>query len=280
MLHYFSVIIAILLISSPSWAQSTSRYQKIENRDCEIWNPNPLPNETINWTGKCVDGKGSGKGIIAWGNVVDGKARVSVSDVTLKSGKHQGYGEHFSASGRNVKVTYDEGKRITTNDLNYGNSFEQRSRAKEEIKNADIPHGLITGIDKAILKSIVENAGMTFVKDGYISNKPAVIFKDDSGFQYVALGQACSAVCKGLNLMGEFTRDTPISFSEINTQNMKYAAASVMRYDTDPKKYTVSHYLILDHGKQPANIKINITTFVALNKKIAENLGARQEKEE
>ena len=33
---------------------------------CHVWNPYPAPEETVTWSGRCVDGKVSGKGRVVW----------------------------------------------------------------------------------------------------------------------------------------------------------------------------------------------------------------------
>lgn len=34
--------------------------------DCLVYSPNPIPNETITWSGDCIDGKASGSGELTW----------------------------------------------------------------------------------------------------------------------------------------------------------------------------------------------------------------------
>lgn len=37
-----------------------------ETTGCKIWNSNPIPNESISWSGECVNGKAHGNGILIW----------------------------------------------------------------------------------------------------------------------------------------------------------------------------------------------------------------------
>ena len=50
---------------------------------CYIWNPNPQPEETVAWSGRCVDGKVSGMGRAVWEFREDG-----VSMLTWSEGNH------------------------------------------------------------------------------------------------------------------------------------------------------------------------------------------------
>ena len=33
---------------------------------CKVWNPHPQPNETVNWSGSCVNGLAQGPGSLQW----------------------------------------------------------------------------------------------------------------------------------------------------------------------------------------------------------------------
>ena len=54
---------------------------------CYLWNPNPLPEETVAWSGSCVDGKASGKGKTDWRYRKDGQWKTSSSEGELREGK-------------------------------------------------------------------------------------------------------------------------------------------------------------------------------------------------
>ena len=42
-------------------------WMEVENRPgCYLWTPSPLPEETVAWSGACVEGKASGRGKTAW----------------------------------------------------------------------------------------------------------------------------------------------------------------------------------------------------------------------
>ena len=58
------VLCAILLITTyikaaePNWS--------ITDKGCKVWNPKPQPNESVKWSGECIDGKAHGNGILTW----------------------------------------------------------------------------------------------------------------------------------------------------------------------------------------------------------------------
>jgi hypothetical protein len=60
-----------------------------DSKGCKVWNPNPQPNETITWSGGCVNGLAEGEGILVW--FKDGK-QVSEDKGTFRAGKLEGPG--------------------------------------------------------------------------------------------------------------------------------------------------------------------------------------------
>lgn len=54
---------------------------------CYLWNPHPKPEETVTWSGACVDGKASGKGEAAWRFRKDGESKTSSSKGEYRDGR-------------------------------------------------------------------------------------------------------------------------------------------------------------------------------------------------
>jgi hypothetical protein len=46
--------------------ETKSRWQKVDNQNCEIWNELPRPQETVTWSGGCNSGKAKGMGHLKW----------------------------------------------------------------------------------------------------------------------------------------------------------------------------------------------------------------------
>jgi hypothetical protein len=44
--------------AEPNWITTDKR--------CKVWNPNPQPNESVTWSGECINGKAHGNGILIW----------------------------------------------------------------------------------------------------------------------------------------------------------------------------------------------------------------------
>jgi len=59
--------------------------------DCLIYSPNPIPNETVSWSGACVEGKASGPGELTW--YLHGEA-TGVYAGEFSEGKPQGRGNY------------------------------------------------------------------------------------------------------------------------------------------------------------------------------------------
>ena len=66
---------------------------------CAVWDPLPVPDQSVSWTGECRDGKASGPGVLTisrLGRLVERNEGVFVD------GKHSGHGVRVNASGRYV----------------------------------------------------------------------------------------------------------------------------------------------------------------------------------
>ncbi|MCY4395717.1 MAG: SH3 domain-containing protein [Rhodospirillaceae bacterium] len=87
--------------SGPGWMVA-------ENQLCEVWNPNPEPNETVTWSGDCVEGKTSGAGRLVWRS---GKETTTVFEGEYRNGKPHGRGTFTFSPGDRYEGEYRNGKR-------------------------------------------------------------------------------------------------------------------------------------------------------------------------
>ncbi len=113
----------------------TGRWQ-LDQNGCKVWNPAPVPNESVTWTGECVKGIASGYGVETWykdGNVGPiiigtilndrfvGEVSVNYPDESIYRGRLRssgtggpdGDGLLTSKSGRIFRVSYNNGKRVS-----------------------------------------------------------------------------------------------------------------------------------------------------------------------
>ena len=77
----------------PDWITAT-------NQPCKIWNPNPVPNESVTWSGGCTDGYASGTGVLRW--TLNGKLDVEYQG-RYANGKRNGHGVLLTADGRRIE---------------------------------------------------------------------------------------------------------------------------------------------------------------------------------
>ena len=64
---------------------------------CKIWNPHPQPNETVSWSGACVNGLAQGSGNLQWLN--DNKP-YEKDEGEWKEGRQSGRGTQDWSAGR------------------------------------------------------------------------------------------------------------------------------------------------------------------------------------
>jgi len=235
--------------------ESTAKYSKVQQRDCYVWNQVPVANETVYWSGACVDGYGEGKGTIVYSVVKNGVSEISMSEGTLKKGKLVGAGIAYFVNGTSAKRFYVNGR------------YARAANDSEYEKTPD----LIKSVDESSLKSILTKAGMTISNSGVAGNNPYVVFTHTNGIKYSAYGTACkddATECLGMSFYATFTRSSLVDLSEVNAENLKYALVSIYRSADNVNALNVSRYMILDYGQPFENIKSNLTNFINISENV------------
>lgn len=91
---------------TPCWMET------INQPGCHMWNPYPAPEETVTWSGACVDGKASGKGKVFWRFREDGPWRTFRGEGELRDGKTKiGHWVVFYSDGDRAEGPYVDDKR-------------------------------------------------------------------------------------------------------------------------------------------------------------------------
>lgn len=121
-------------ISQQSSPQLVTGRWDTDTNGCKVWNPAPVPNEAVTWSGDCVNGFANGYGTETWyedgkvGNVIigtivngrfSGTVTVNYPNKTVYKGRlsysgqggPDGDGLYTSTSGRVFHVSYLNGKR-------------------------------------------------------------------------------------------------------------------------------------------------------------------------
>jgi len=74
---------SILSQHMKEYGSETSSWMTDKKTGCKFWNPKPRLNESISWSGECVNGKAHGIGILRW--YING-IEVSLDTITAKNG--------------------------------------------------------------------------------------------------------------------------------------------------------------------------------------------------
>jgi hypothetical protein len=102
--HRITLVAALMLLTSQGIAQTENPARPdwitATNQPCKIWNPAPQPNEAVTWSGECMDGYASGRGLLRW--TVDGKLDATYEG-QYANGKRNGHGVLKTADGRSVE---------------------------------------------------------------------------------------------------------------------------------------------------------------------------------
>jgi len=180
----FAAAIAALSTAAPA---SAGEWIRDEKAQCEVWNPNPQPGESIAWTGPCVNGRAEGKGNLSW--YQDGKVAESY-DGEMKGGKTNGDGVYKYADGNSYDGQWKDEifnghGTLKTSD---GTIFEG------EWKNGEFHEGTqnFTSGDKLVGEFVTFSSDSEWhtilLKDGFVISKNGEKRKMLTGFGSAILG--------------------------------------------------------------------------------------------
>ena len=96
-----SLAVAAILIAAgfgPAIAQ-VGAWMTDERSACSVWDPLPVPDETVSWTGGCKDGKAAGSGVLS---IFRTGALVERDEAEFVDGKQTGRGVRHYPNGRYV----------------------------------------------------------------------------------------------------------------------------------------------------------------------------------
>ena len=104
-MHFRRIIIAIaafVVLATQGMAQTTNPpdWITVTNQPCKVWNPNPVPNESVTWSGECTNGFASGEGVLRW--TLNGKLDAEYRG-RYANGKRHGHGVLILADGRRIE---------------------------------------------------------------------------------------------------------------------------------------------------------------------------------
>ena len=102
------IVCAALVVSTPAVRAGDAEWIADGVTGCRVSNPNPQPNESIRWSGACVDGVGHGPGVIQW--YTDDRPNERYEGV-LRDGKMDGRGFYSYASGNRYEGEWLDDKR-------------------------------------------------------------------------------------------------------------------------------------------------------------------------
>ena len=99
--------LGVLLAAVPGAARAQlSTWSTDARTGCRVWNPAPLPNETVTWSGACRNGVGQGAGVLLW---IENGRLGDRYDGELRDGKQTGRGVITAADGKSYDGSFRDG---------------------------------------------------------------------------------------------------------------------------------------------------------------------------
>ena len=104
-----ALLIALALATPVAAQDQSSGWSKDRQTGCQIWNPQPQADESVEWSGLCRDGLAEAPGTLRW--LVKG-ALHSTEEVSFRAGRQTGAVRSVSRYGDVTIGTYDNGKPV------------------------------------------------------------------------------------------------------------------------------------------------------------------------
>ena len=128
------MLLGVWLVCSAAFGQTgqPGAFVTDPSTGCKVWDPHPLPDESVAWSGGCVDGLAQGGGNLQW--IRNGKAFEKDSG-EWKAGRQSGRGTQEWPTGR-----YD-GELVDGEPTGHGVMTLQSARYEGEFRNGK-PNGI------------------------------------------------------------------------------------------------------------------------------------------
>ena len=90
------VVAAILIAAGFGPTAAHAEWQTDPASGCTVWDPLPVPDETVGWTGACADGKASGSGVLT---IFRAGTLVERNEGAFVDGRQTGHGMRRNPGG-------------------------------------------------------------------------------------------------------------------------------------------------------------------------------------
>jgi len=112
-----TIMAAFLCTALPAMAQTENPapadWITVTNQPCKVWNPAPVGNEAVTWSGECKDGLATGKGVLLW--MVNGKPDA-IYQGEYANGKRNGHGVLITPDGGRIEGEWVNDKLVGDRD--------------------------------------------------------------------------------------------------------------------------------------------------------------------
>jgi len=132
----------LMLVSVPTFGQSPKPGWIADPRTgCQVWDPNPQPDESIKWTGACRHKLAQGRGVLRW--FQNGKP-AAIARGWWRDGKMNGHGVVILATGERFDGRWKNDKKNGRGVYTYANGDRYVGEYQDDQKSG---HGVYTYAD-------------------------------------------------------------------------------------------------------------------------------------
>lgn len=116
-------------------------WRRTANNGCLVWDDLPQPDETVTWSGACIDGKASGAGTQVFRYRIDGVWKEERYVGEMQGGKLHGRGTLFYDNGDRYEGGYADGKRAGRGTYTHANGDRYEGEFTDDKRTG---HGTFT----------------------------------------------------------------------------------------------------------------------------------------
>jgi hypothetical protein len=106
---------------APNVGEARGRWQRTIDTACLVWDPLPQPDETITWSGACVNGEADGQGTEVSRYRVDGEWKEERYTGSMRRGRLYGHGTLTYDNGDRYEGEFVQSRRVGQGRYTYAN---------------------------------------------------------------------------------------------------------------------------------------------------------------
>lgn len=144
MITRLAIVVMAIAVASSAFAQPRGEWIADRGTGCKVWSPNPLPGESVSWSGECRDGLATGRGVLQW---LQAERPLSRTECEMSEGKITGRTVVHYTNGNRYEGEVRDNRYSGQGSVQYANGMRYDGAFREGLPNGP---GTFTGNGETI----------------------------------------------------------------------------------------------------------------------------------